>query len=128
MLALNYTTRRVMASSGGPPGQMPAINISATSARTSARARAPTTSPTGTSSRGPGWAAASTGPDTRPNGNGNLLDGGWERGRRHGVFIFTFPNGARYQTLYRGGARQGGWTEIDPVPHNPEFFANRNTQ
>ena len=67
MVTLNYTTRRVMASSGGPPGQMQAINISATSARTSARARAPTTSPTGTSSRGPGWAAASTGPATRPS-------------------------------------------------------------
>ena len=67
------------------------------------------------------------GPGYQTFPNGNLLDGGWERGRRHGVFIFTFPNGARYQTLYRGGARQGGWTEIDPVPHNPEIFANRNT-
>ena len=27
--------------------------------------------------------------------NGNLLEGLWEEGKRHGGFIFTFPNGER---------------------------------
>ena len=66
------------------------------------------------------------GPGYQTFPNGNLLDGSWRDGQRDGVFIFVFPNGARYQTVYQGGVRQGGWTQIDPVPHNPEHFLSRN--
>ena len=74
-----------------------------------------------------GWRGGrQEGPGYQTFPNGNLLDGSWLGGQRDGVFIFVFPNGARYQTVYQGGVRQGGWTQIDPVPHNPEHFLSRN--
>ena len=40
---------------------------------------------------------------------------------RDGVFIFTFPNGERYQALFVAGTRNGDWDKMDPVPPLPQF-------
>ena len=72
-----------------------------------------------------GWRAGQQhGPGYQTFPNGNILDGSWHNGQRHGVFIFVFPNGARYQTVFQRGERRGAWHQIEPVPHNPEYFRN----
>ena len=46
--------------------------------------------------------------------NGNLLEGQWEEGKRHGGFIFTFPNGERWSATLAPGP--GTWP---PTPGGP---------
>ena len=116
MVTLNYTTRRVMASSGGPPGQMQAINISDTSARTSARARAPTTSPTGTSSRGPGWAAASTGPATRPSPTATCWTAAGSAGGGTASSSSPSPTARGTRACTAGAPGRGAGPRLTPCP------------
>ena len=40
--------------------------------------------------------------------NGNIMDGSWQDGGRHGVFIFTFPNGERWRYQCCGGPLSPG--------------------
>ena len=37
------------------------------------------------------------------------------------MFIFTFPNGERYQALFVAGTRNGDWEKMDPVPPLSQF-------